>query len=96
MEAGTGIALGALVLTLATLFWNRRGHVENLSLSQLVAANAALDARVTRTEVELSRAEAGLRACEEREARLDARDSERLRRIIRLEDVVRAAGLPLP
>lgn len=96
MEPGTWIALGALAVTLAAELWSRRTQTENLSLSQLVAANRALSDRVDRVEAELSAAHDQLADCLARESRLDLRDSDRLRRIIRLEDALTQAGLSLP
>lgn len=96
MEAGTWIALGAVAVTLASLLYNRRGHIENLSLAQIVAANSALSERVDRMEHELSEAQASLIECRQREDRYEHRELLRLRRIERLEEALRAAGVPLP
>jgi hypothetical protein len=96
VEAGTWIALGALAVTVGSVLWARRGQTENLSLAQLVAANRALSDRVDRVEEELEDAREQLEECTKREKRLDLRDNERLRRIIRLEDALTARGIALP
>lgn len=96
MEPGTWIALGALGVTLGSVIISRRGQSENLSLAQIVAANRALSERVDRVEEELEDTHAALKECERREERAARRDSDRLRRIIRLEDALTAAGVPLP
>ena len=96
MEAGTWIALAALLVTLTSVWWARRGQTENLSLAQIVAANRALSDRVGRVEQELGEAQEQLDECMKREQRLDLRDDERHRRIIRLEDALMAAGISLP
>ena len=96
IDAGTVIGAVALVVTLGSVALGRRAQTENLSLSQLVAANNALSARVDRVETELTDTHEQLDECTKREARLDQRDQDRLRRIIRLEDALMSAGIPIP
>lgn len=96
MEPGTWIAMAALLVTVGSVLWSRRGQTENLSLAQLVAANRALAERVDRVEEELEDARTQLEECTKREARLDLRDNDRLRRIIRLEDALIVNGIELP
>ena len=96
VDVGSVIAAVALVITLASVWLGRRAQTENLSLAQIVAANKALSERVDRVETELSDAHEQLEECTKRENRLDHRDQDRLRRIIRLEDALMSAGIPIP